>query len=181
MPINIYFWRNMRALKKEFTFSRRRLERDASIYRYVGGKTRGIWSSPSSVSLPWRRTLSSLLSPVDLFSFSLDSTFHRRKGGGPRLKFQPNTLLTADSAVKKRARAPSPAGLQREIKTARAIGPRATCLPSRLIFSSISLSLSLSSLLFLFFLFHFGPVVNARRSENRRTSKKERPEDRGLM
>lgn len=111
-----------RTLKKGIRISRDVLETGFDLH--VGGKTRGIRSSPSSVSLPPRRTLSSLLSPVDLFSFSLDSTFHRRKGGGSRLKFQPNTLLTADSAVKKRARAPSPAGLQREIKTARAIGPR---------------------------------------------------------
>jgi len=88
-------------------------------------------------------------------SFSLDSTFHRRKGGGPRLKFQPNTLLTADSAVKKRARAPSLAGLQREIKTARAIGPR-TRLLSRLIFLiSLLLSFSLSLSFFPSFSFFF--------------------------
>lgn len=100
-------------------------------------------------------------------SFSLDSTFHRRKGGGSRLKFQPNTLLTADSAVKKRTRVPSPAGLQREIKTARAIGLRS--VP----FFSIDLLFSLS-------LSHFRLVVNTRWSVNRRASKKERPQDRGL-
>jgi hypothetical protein len=129
-------------VKKVIRISRNVLERGLDLY--VGGKTRSIRSSPSSVSLPPRRTLSSLLSPVDLFSFSLDTTFHRRKGGGPRLKFQPNTLFTADSAVKKQARAPSSAGLQREIKTARAIGPRTVSSLSIDLLLDLSLSLSFS-------------------------------------